>query len=487
MWGHLYSQITGNNRVASTFRQEQNMQTSQNAPNTPNHLLVLVNGLFGSRYNWEYISEVLHEHLDTTNTLIHVSKANERAATFAGIDACGSALAAEIKNVVSITPSLQRISFIGHSMGGLISRYAAGELYDSGTNSIASLKPSHFISMATPHLGCEPLETSPAQIPLVSWLQLPFGVDNFVNTISPTISSSLYRRSGGQFFLTDSDDGQPPLLYQLSQDCPLESRYYWSALASFETRTAYANSTGDYFVGWANSSLRDIHELPRFLPGTKGRGVVREDPLEMAWSLESRPLVEKFGDVMGLDPEHGHVATSVKDILNASTAQDLISKEEETEIDYDEKNFINYVPTEAAPNGSTAPRTSNSIGSGISTSVSSTIDSVNTGAAVAEPAVNVAEPRGNGRTNSEYIKASLASLQQLQWRRIDCCFAGAAMPMLAHQHMQVQRKWVNYEGMATAKHLALQWAAMEEILKRSDGAAVAVPADAGREDKEMIK
>jgi pimeloyl-ACP methyl ester carboxylesterase len=491
MWARLFSQITGDtNTHISTLQQEQSMQTT---PNTPSHLLILVHGLFGSRYNWEYISEVLQEHLDTTTTLIHVSKANERAATFAGIDACGSALAAEIKNIVSVTPSLQRISFIGHSMGGLISRYAAGELYDSENNSIASLKPSHFITMATPHLGCEPEIESPAQVPLVSWLQLPFGLDNLVNTISPKISSALYRRSGGQFFLTDSDDGQPPLLYRLSQDCPLENRYYWSALASFETRTAYANSSGDYFVGWANSSLRDIHELPTFLPGTKGRGVVREDPMEMAWSLESRPEVEEFGDALGLDPVHGHVATSVKDIMDASTAQDLLSKEEEM-IKNDEKISIESLPTRAINNLKFSSSLSN-ISSRTSTrNVNSTIDSSSTGrVVVAEPAVHVAEPGGNRKTKATaaYVKASLVALQQLQWRRIDCCFAGAAIPLLAHQHMQVQRKWMNYDGMATAKHLALQLAAMEEILKKRDGAAVAgaraAPSDAARKNEQVIK
>lgn len=39
--------------------------------------------------------------------------------------------------------------------------------------------------------------------------------------------------------------------------------YFYSALEAFETRTAYANSSGDHLVGWANSSLRAMHELPR--------------------------------------------------------------------------------------------------------------------------------------------------------------------------------------------------------------------------------
>ena len=44
-----------------------------------------------------------------------------------GIDQCGMRLAEEIKGVVARNPSLEYISVLGHSMGGLIARYAIGE------------------------------------------------------------------------------------------------------------------------------------------------------------------------------------------------------------------------------------------------------------------------------------------------------------------------------------------------------------------------
>lgn len=46
--------------------------------------------------------------------------------TFDGIDSCGERLAAEIQAKVKAHPSLHKITFIGHSMGGLLVRYAAG-------------------------------------------------------------------------------------------------------------------------------------------------------------------------------------------------------------------------------------------------------------------------------------------------------------------------------------------------------------------------
>ena len=47
--------------------------------------------------------------------------------TYQGIDRCGERLAEEVRGYVEKHPALQRISVVGHSMGGLIARYALGE------------------------------------------------------------------------------------------------------------------------------------------------------------------------------------------------------------------------------------------------------------------------------------------------------------------------------------------------------------------------
>jgi predicted alpha/beta superfamily hydrolase len=46
--------------------------------------------------------------------------------TYGGIDACGGRLAEEISDYIAEHPKLQRLSVFGHSMGGLIARYALG-------------------------------------------------------------------------------------------------------------------------------------------------------------------------------------------------------------------------------------------------------------------------------------------------------------------------------------------------------------------------
>lgn len=67
-------------------------------------------------------------------------------------------------------PDLRRISFIAHSVGGLVARYAIGRLYrpperksleepldtvcdDSKRGTICGLQAMNFITVATPHLG----------------------------------------------------------------------------------------------------------------------------------------------------------------------------------------------------------------------------------------------------------------------------------------------------------------------------------------------
>lgn len=94
-----------------------------------------------------------------------------RLQTFEGIDVCGERLAQEVRTVAARHPSLRRVSILAHSMGGLISRYAAGRLFDPGSGTVAGLRPCHFVAMATPHLGCDSQYT-PAQVEgLGAWCQ----------------------------------------------------------------------------------------------------------------------------------------------------------------------------------------------------------------------------------------------------------------------------------------------------------------------------
>jgi hypothetical protein len=79
----------------------------------------------------------------------------------------------QVRQVVRRRRNLRKISFVAHSLGGLVTRYAIGKLYEPPTNEtspldtdklsdeqetpaagkIAGLEPINFITSATPHLG----------------------------------------------------------------------------------------------------------------------------------------------------------------------------------------------------------------------------------------------------------------------------------------------------------------------------------------------
>ena len=85
----------------------------------------------------------------------------------------------QVKSVIKRHPGVQKISFVAHSLGGLIARYAVARLYEpetvrepsqengdcrtngpenpcleeSSKGKIAGLEPINFITSATPHLG----------------------------------------------------------------------------------------------------------------------------------------------------------------------------------------------------------------------------------------------------------------------------------------------------------------------------------------------
>ena len=163
---------------------DQNGAAGKGSANTadplgPSHLVVCVNGLFSCAKHWDTAKAILQERLGST-VLVHPSQANERFDTYRGIDQCGLNLADEIRGVVAKHSSLKEITFIGHSLGGLIARYAIGVLYDgdssahegscndgasesnggggsssSGSGKMLSgrLQPMHFIAIASPHCG----------------------------------------------------------------------------------------------------------------------------------------------------------------------------------------------------------------------------------------------------------------------------------------------------------------------------------------------
>ncbi|KAK6150004.1 hypothetical protein DH2020_017529 [Rehmannia glutinosa] len=237
----------------------------------PDHLLVLVHGIMGSPSDWKYFEAELKKRLGK-GFLIYASSCNMYTKTFTGIDGAGTRLADEVMQVVKKTESLKKISFLAHSLGGLIARYAVAVLYtpnvssdrlddiaaSTPTNSlnpcssnnglIAGLEAINFITLATPHLGVR----GNKQLPFL------FGVP-FLEKLAAPVAPIFTGRTGSQLFLTDGKPDKPPLLLRMASDC--EEGNFISALGTFRCRFLYANVSYDHMVGWRTSSIRRETEL----------------------------------------------------------------------------------------------------------------------------------------------------------------------------------------------------------------------------------
>uniref|UniRef100_A0A1J3D723 Putative lipase ROG1 n=1 Tax=Noccaea caerulescens TaxID=107243 RepID=A0A1J3D723_NOCCA len=224
----------------------------------PDHLVVMVNGIIGSSADWKYAAEQFVKKFPD-KVLVHRSESNSATLTFDGVDKMGERLADEVLSVISHRIGLRKISFVAHSLGGLVARYAIGKLYEqpgdaspskASSGEIAGLEPMNFITFATPHLGSR----GHKQFPILCGL--PF----LERTASQTAHLAA-GRTGKHLFLVDNDDGKPPLLIRMATDS--HHLKFISALHAFKRRVAYANVNFDYMVGWRTSSIRRPNELPK--------------------------------------------------------------------------------------------------------------------------------------------------------------------------------------------------------------------------------
>ncbi|KAL5575550.1 hypothetical protein UlMin_017249 [Ulmus minor] len=174
-----------------------------------------------------------------------VSERNVSMLTLDGVDVMGQRLVEE--------PNLKKISFVAHSVGGLVARYAIGKLYraskienvedssisgseEDSRGTIGGLEAMNFVTVATPHLGSR--GNKQLRIHLI------------------------FRRTGRHLFLTNFDEGKPPLLKRMIED--YEDCYFMSALHTFKRRMLYSNVGYDHIVGWRTSSIRRNFEQPKW-------------------------------------------------------------------------------------------------------------------------------------------------------------------------------------------------------------------------------
>jgi len=188
------------------------------------HLCVMVHGLGGGPWDWTpIVMEIQRSQRDgdgnatggcpdATKMHVHVSQANAFVKTFDGIDVCGERLADEIRDLAKARPNLKYLSVIGHSLGGLIARYAIGALFCEETRTMFGLRPLHFATIVSPHLGCgcdgdASSFNSENHVPFLRWIhEVPLigrVTRGVVSLAAAPGASLLYGRTGTQLFLRD--------------------------------------------------------------------------------------------------------------------------------------------------------------------------------------------------------------------------------------------------------------------------------------------
>ncbi|XP_011022360.1 PREDICTED: putative lipase YOR059C [Populus euphratica] len=240
---------------------------NSDSSSSADHLVIMVHGILGSNADWKFGAEQFVRTLPD-KVFVHCSEKNMFRRTLDGVDVMGDRLAEEVLEVIQRKPNLQKISFVAHSVGGLVARYAIGRLYrppkkenvedstdgtsiDDLKTTIGGLEPMNFITVATPHLGSR----GNKQVPFL------FGVTAFEKAANLLIHW-IFKRTGRHLFLNDDDEGKPPLLKRMIED--YGDCFFMSALRIFKRRVAYSNVCYDHIVGWRTSSIRRTIELPKW-------------------------------------------------------------------------------------------------------------------------------------------------------------------------------------------------------------------------------
>ncbi|KAI5951885.1 hypothetical protein KGF54_004960 [Candida jiufengensis] len=204
------------------------------------HLVILVHGVWGNSSHLSYLEKTINEEIKPLNgEKLHVHKTGSHSGylTYDGIDVNGKRITDEIlqqTNDLNLQgDKVIKISIIGYSLGGLISRYAIGILQSK--NYFENIEPINFVTFCTPHIGVSNPQTH-----------------NFSVRLYNNIAPYFLAITGSQFFLKDKvgEFHKPLLVWMADQN----SKFY-QALSKFKYKSLYANVVNDKRCSWFTSSI----------------------------------------------------------------------------------------------------------------------------------------------------------------------------------------------------------------------------------------
>lgn len=212
----------------------------------PYHLVVLVHGIWGNSSHMSYLADQIQRYSLAANgedkIVVYKTGSHSGYKTYDGIDVNGKRVADEIfaeTDRLNETGKVTKLSVIGYSLGGLMSRYALGILYHH--RYFDEVQPVHFVTFCTPHVG-----TNSVSLSLSS---------KIFNLVAPYVL--VY--TGQQMFLKDktatvgNDDRLPLLVWMADSKSP-----FYKALARFAHRSLYGNAINDKRTSWYTTFISNV-------------------------------------------------------------------------------------------------------------------------------------------------------------------------------------------------------------------------------------
>ncbi|WYZ41362.1 hypothetical protein EsH8_V_000257 [Colletotrichum jinshuiense] len=229
------------------------------------HLCVLVHGLWGNPNHMAQIAKTLRAKHSADKLYLLLAKRNSGSFTYDGIERGGERVCAEIEEEMRLIEEkggkITKLSIVGYSLGGLVSRYAVGLLHSKGI--LDSVECMNFVTFATPHLG--------VRTPLRGWH----------NHLWNVLGARTLSMSGRQLFTIDNfrDTGRP-LLAVLADP----NAIFLAGLKRFKRHTLYTNIVNDRSA---------VHYTT---------GITKTDPYTNLDNIRVN-YVDGYEDVI-LDPKH---------------------------------------------------------------------------------------------------------------------------------------------------------------------------------------
>jgi len=192
----------------------------------------------------KYVSTSLRQKFPEDQLEILVATRNAGSFTYDGVDTGGERVANEIEEKLEALKEdgcdIKKISVIGYSLGGLVSRFAIGLLYSKGV--FDRIQPVNFTTFATPHLG--------VRTPL----------NGYHSHIWNVLGARTLSMSGRQLFGIDKfrDTGRSLLSVLADPDS-----IFIKGLAKFQYRSLYANVVNDRTVTYYTAGISQTDPFVR--------------------------------------------------------------------------------------------------------------------------------------------------------------------------------------------------------------------------------